>query len=561
MSSAADIASATMRVSCHHPVPIRQHEQVGDEDPDRHAEGDLGDPAQPLAVGGAQADHRGDRREERRGVAQHVGGEEPGDAGRERRPGRCATPWPAAARAGRAPDRRPRDHDLVPRRRLASPCVPTRHRPIAPGGFAQLPAAQVGRSHHRRKGRPMFVPMDPTAQGFMIAESRNTPMHVGGLQLFTPPRAPGPEWARETYESSLQYDRHRAALPQATHPLGDHRPAPGSGAEDDAVRPRVPRPAQRAPRSGTDPRAPRALRPAARHPAGARAAAVGDALHRGARGRPVRDLHQAPPRARRRGRGDAAAPGHPGHRPRRRATPRRPGRPATPPAEVEKDQAALAERLLRAARSARSARRWRSAPRRPACPARWSRPSTAACATRPRRSRSTPPGRSSTGRSPAPGGSPPRTGRSTGSRRIGKATGTTINDVVLAMCSGALRHYLLELDALPGQSLIAMVPVSLKLHDAGSRLRRPAATRSARSWSSSAPTWPTPPTGSRRSTRRSTSGKEALAEHVADADPRDERARRHPAGPGADAADAGAHPAAVQPGDLQRARARASRST
>ena len=31
------------------------------------------------------------------------------------------------------------------------------------------------------------------------------------------------------------------------------------------------------------------------------------------------------------------------------------------------------------------------------------------------------------------------------------------------MCSGALRHYLLEMDALPSQSLIAMVPVSLKL--------------------------------------------------------------------------------------------------
>jgi diacylglycerol O-acyltransferase len=52
-------------------------------------------------------------------------------------------------------------------------------------------------------------------------------------------------------------------------------------------------------------------------------------------------------------------------------------------------------------------------------------------------------------------------------RAVGKATDTTINDVVLAMCSGALRHYLLELDALPSQSLIAMVPVSLKLGEAG----------------------------------------------------------------------------------------------
>ena len=44
---------------------------------------------------------------------------------------------------------------------------------------------------------------------------------------------------------------------------------------------------------------------------------------------------------------------------------------------------------------------------------------------------------------------------------IGKATGTTINDVVLAMCSGAMRTYLTELDALPDSSLVSMVPVGL----------------------------------------------------------------------------------------------------
>src|SRR4051812_28057400 len=46
-------------------------------------------------------------------------------------------------------------------------------------------------------------------------------------------------------------------------------------------------------------------------------------------------------------------------------------------------------------------------------------------------------------------------------RRIGKATDATVNDVVLAMCSGALREYMLGLDALPDSPLIAMVPVSL----------------------------------------------------------------------------------------------------
>jgi len=46
-------------------------------------------------------------------------------------------------------------------------------------------------------------------------------------------------------------------------------------------------------------------------------------------------------------------------------------------------------------------------------------------------------------------------------RGIGKATGTTLNDVVLAMCSGAMRAYLLELDALPDTGMVAMVPVGL----------------------------------------------------------------------------------------------------
>ena len=47
-------------------------------------------------------------------------------------------------------------------------------------------------------------------------------------------------------------------------------------------------------------------------------------------------------------------------------------------------------------------------------------------------------------------------------RAIGKASGTTLNDVVLAMCSGAMRAYLLELDALPDSTLVSMVPVGLK---------------------------------------------------------------------------------------------------
>ena len=50
-------------------------------------------------------------------------------------------------------------------------------------------------------------------------------------------------------------------------------------------------------------------------------------------------------------------------------------------------------------------------------------------------------------------------------KAIGKKLGVTINDVVMAMCAGALRTYLLELDALPAKPLIAMVPMSLRRDD------------------------------------------------------------------------------------------------
>ncbi|CAM3768081.1 wax ester/triacylglycerol synthase family O-acyltransferase [Nocardioides marinus] len=46
-------------------------------------------------------------------------------------------------------------------------------------------------------------------------------------------------------------------------------------------------------------------------------------------------------------------------------------------------------------------------------------------------------------------------------KAIAKASGTTINDVVLAMCAGAMRTYLLELGALPDDPMVAMVPVGL----------------------------------------------------------------------------------------------------
>ena len=46
-------------------------------------------------------------------------------------------------------------------------------------------------------------------------------------------------------------------------------------------------------------------------------------------------------------------------------------------------------------------------------------------------------------------------------KRIGEAAGATVNDVTLAICAGALRKYLEVQKALPRKPLIAMVPVSL----------------------------------------------------------------------------------------------------
>ena len=47
-------------------------------------------------------------------------------------------------------------------------------------------------------------------------------------------------------------------------------------------------------------------------------------------------------------------------------------------------------------------------------------------------------------------------------KAIGKKTETKLNDVVMAICAGALRRYLLEKHGLPNEPLVAMVPVSLR---------------------------------------------------------------------------------------------------
>lgn len=51
-------------------------------------------------------------------------------------------------------------------------------------------------------------------------------------------------------------------------------------------------------------------------------------------------------------------------------------------------------------------------------------------------------------------------------KAVGAASGGTLNDVMLAMCAGALRRYLQDFDALPDKPLVAAVPMSLRSSDA-----------------------------------------------------------------------------------------------
>jgi WS/DGAT/MGAT family acyltransferase len=62
-------------------------------------------------------------------------------------------------------------------------------------------------------------------------------------------------------------------------------------------------------------------------------------------------------------------------------------------------------------------------------------------------------------------------------RLLAKHADATINDIVLTMCAGTLRAYLHTRDALPDNPLIAMVPVSLRAPDTGTGERAPGGNR------------------------------------------------------------------------------------
>ncbi|ALF59937.1 WS/DGAT/MGAT family O-acyltransferase [Psychrobacter urativorans] len=53
-------------------------------------------------------------------------------------------------------------------------------------------------------------------------------------------------------------------------------------------------------------------------------------------------------------------------------------------------------------------------------------------------------------------------------RKVADALSVNMNDVLLAVCSGAIRHYLQSINALPSKPLIAFVPMSLRNDDTAS---------------------------------------------------------------------------------------------
>jgi diacylglycerol O-acyltransferase len=62
--------------------------------------------------------------------------------------------------------------------------------------------------------------ISPTDSMFLLTESREHPMHVGGLQLFKPPDGAGPQFVREAYEAMIAaqevqptFCKHPAKIP------------------------------------------------------------------------------------------------------------------------------------------------------------------------------------------------------------------------------------------------------------------------------------------------------------------------------------------------------------
>ena len=139
--------------------------------------------------------------------------------------------------------------------------------------------------------------ISPTDSLFLLAESREHPMHVGGLQLFEPPPRQAPiSFAISTKAcspmttSSPRSQTAGRAVRRNCQRRMVVRPRHRSGVPPPPIRPALTRP-----RPGTS----RTHVPLARRPARPAPPAVGDPSDRGTQRRPVRRLHQGSPCPRR----------------------------------------------------------------------------------------------------------------------------------------------------------------------------------------------------------------------------------------------------------------------
>ncbi len=197
-------------------------------------------------------------------------------------------------------------------------------------------------------------------------------------------------------------------------------------------------------------------------------AAVGDLPGRGARRRPRRHHHQDPPRHGRRRRGGRHRHGHPGRR--------RPSRARCPADDWRAARAPGAARRWCAARSATGQAADRGRRHRPLAPSSTrARPPARSAGVGERGARQRRDDRAAGARLAAerPIGEQRRFGMAATDlddyKRVRKAHGGTINDVVLATVAGALRAWLLTRGeaVTPTTTIRAMVPVSVRAEGAG----------------------------------------------------------------------------------------------
>lgn len=296
--------------------------------------------------------------------------------------------------------------------------------------------------------------LPPTDSMYLIAESRDTPMHVGGLQIFDVPEGAGPGWVGDQFEAMLEHDHDVA-------PLFSKRPyrSIATGAQwawrnDDEFdleyhvrRSALPAPGGRRELFALGSRLHGSLLDRQRplwelhliEGVGERGFAMYTKIHHGLLDgvsalrllehslSPDPQAHVAPPWTYRRQRSDAGSEGF------------NPLAVAVEAARAGVDLALFPPVVVKAARRAMS------------------EPLAA-----------------------FPFKAPPSmfNVHITGARRLAadswslsrvkglaRSAGVTVNDVALAMCAGALRSYLSEQGALPDEPLVSMVPVSLRLDD------------------------------------------------------------------------------------------------